>query len=315
MLILVTAERRIGLLMDGARRAARWCGAAMVGAVVLGLVVPGGARAATAPAITAGPVIDGAAQVGAVLTAKAAWTGDPSPTATWKWLRCAKPTGSCPEIDGATGAKYRVVPADVGSVLRVRLAGDQQRGVGREAFAAHRRGRCRPTPTPTPTPDADADPAPTATPEPTPTAVPTPAFDDSVAPAAAPPAPAGAPERTVSRAPMLEPFPIVRIKGVFTASGAHVSLLSVRAPRGARVKVACRGRDCPLRRFKARAGVKRLRPFERDLRAGTRLEVTVTKPGYIGKVTVIVIRRHAAPRRSDRCLEPGARRAVRCPTG
>ena len=297
MLILVTAERRIGFLMDGARRATRWCGAAMAGAVVLGLVVPGGARAATMPAITAGPLIDGAAQVGADLTAKAAWTGDPSPTATWKWLRCSKPS-SCVKIPEATGAKYRVVSADVGSVLRVWLQVTNSEGSVDKRSQPTAVVVAEPTPTPTPTPTATPTPtpAPTATPEPT--AASTPAFDDSVAAAAAPPAPAGAPERTASRAPMLEPFPVVRIKGVFTASGAHVSLLSVRAPRGARVKVACRGRDCPLRRFKPRAGVKRLRPFERDLRAGTRLEVTVTKPGYIGKVTVIVIRRNAAPRRT-----------------
>jgi len=67
-----------------------------------------------------------------------------------------------------------------------------------------------------------------------------------------------------------------------------------------------------MRRFVPRAGVRRLRPFERELRAGTRLEISVTKPGYIGKFTVIVIRRNAAPWRSDRCLEPGAKRAVRC---
>jgi hypothetical protein len=112
---------------------------------------------------------------------------------------------------------------------------------------------------------------------------------------------------------MLKPFPIIRIKGVLTATGARVTLLSVKAPKGVHIAVACRGRDCPVRRFVPPAGVRRLRPFERELRAGTRLEILVTKPSYIGKFTTIVIRRNAAPRRSDRCLIPGARRAVRCP--
>jgi hypothetical protein len=111
---------------------------------------------------------------------------------------------------------------------------------------------------------------------------------------------------------MLDPFPIVRIRGVLTATGARVTLLSVRAPRGARITVVCRGRGCPVRRLVPAPGAGRLRPFERDLRAGTRLELTVSKHGYIGKFTVIVIRRNASPWRSDRCLEPGAKRAVRC---
>ena len=114
------------------------------------------------------------------------------------------------------------------------------------------------------------------------------------------------------RPPLLDPFPLVRIKGRLTLTGARVTLLAVRAPRGGRIAVACRGRDCPLRRFSEASGVRRLRRFERSLRAGTRLQITVTKPGYVGKVTVIVIRRHAAPWRSDRCLEPGATRTVRC---
>jgi hypothetical protein len=98
---------------------------------------------------------------------------------------------------------------------------------------------------------------------------------------------------------------------MLTPAGARVTLLSVRAPEGARISVVCRGRGCPVRRLvPPRAG--RLHAFERELPAGTRLELTVGKPGYVGKVTVIVIRRHAAPWRSDRCLEPGARRSVSC---
>jgi hypothetical protein len=159
-----------------------------------------------------------------------------------------------------------------------------------------------PTPTPTPTPD----------PAPTGTQVTQPAFDLSAVAVAPPPAvtPVAVPKASAPR--MLRPFPVVRIKGALTADGARVSLLSVRGPKGARVTVVCRGRDCPVRRFGPVDVVRRLHRFERKLRAGTRLELTVSKQGYIGKYTVIVIRRGAAPWRSDRCLRPDTKRVVRC---
>jgi hypothetical protein len=305
--------------MDSGWRAARRIGAAG-GAVALSwlaLALPGGAQAATAPVITSGPVVSGTAEVDAVLTASASWTADPEPTAAWTWLRCPAPTGPCTPIPGATDAAYRVTPSDVGSVLRVRITlsnsagSDQKRSKPTAAVTA----APAPVPVPTPVPTPAPTPAPTATPTPTGTttapAGPAPVFDQSAAPPAPPPA-AGSPEKPSPRARMLQPFPVVRIRGVLTATGARVSLLSVKAPRGARVTVLCRGRDCPVRRFAPAAGIQRLRPFERPLRAGTRLEVSVTRPGYVGKLTVIVIRRDEAPWRSDRCLAPGAKRAVRC---
>jgi hypothetical protein len=315
MLINASRKGRIAGNMDRGWRAARRIGAAG-GAVVLSglaLVLPGGARAASAPLITSGPAVSGTAEVGAVLTASGTWTGDPSPVAAWTWLRCPAPTGPCTAIAGATDSAYGVTPSDVGSVLRVRVTlsnsagSDQKRSKPTTVVTA----APAPVPTPTPTPAPTPKPTPTGTPAPTATASPVPSFDDSAAPVATSPA-AGAPKRPSPRARMLEPFPVVRIRGVLTATGARVSLFSVKSPRGARVTVLCRGRDCPVRRFTAAAGMRRLRPFERPLRAGTRLEVSVSKPGYVGKLTVIVIRRDAAPRRSDRCLVRGSKRAVRC---
>jgi hypothetical protein len=124
------------------------------------------------------------------------------------------------------------------------------------------------------------------------------------------------PQRVAPEAPLVplafNPFPVVRITGLLTATGVRVTLLSVRAPRDVRIDVDCMGSDCPARHYTPPAGKHRLRKFERDLKAGTRLEVRVTKPGYIGKYTAFVIRHHAEPKRSDRCLEPGAIRPVRC---
>jgi hypothetical protein len=68
-----------------------------------------------------------------------------------------------------------------------------------------------------------------------------------------------------------------------------------------------------VRKLARTAGFQRLRRFERVLRAGTRLELTVTKPGTIGKWTAIVIRRGVLPQRTDGCLDSDTKRRVRCP--
>lgn len=296
--------------MDGGRTAPRACVAAALVVVGVLLALPCGARAASAPKIIAGPAIDGTPQAGSLLAAKAQWEGDPAPVATWRWLRCVRPTGKCAVIDGATEQTYAVTSADVGFVLRVRLRVANSEGAQEKRSAATAQVIAAPEPTPTPTPTATPTPTPTVAPAaanaPAVPATTAPGFDVSTAPATTPP--------PVSPAPrMLSPFPIVRVKGVFIPKGVRITLFTVKAPRGVRISVVCRGRTCPVRRFVAPAGVRRLRRFERDLAAGTRLRVDVTKPGFIGKSTVLVIRRSKAPRRLDRCLPPGATRSVRCP--
>ena len=112
----------------------------------------------------------------------------------------------------------------------------------------------------------------------------------------------------------MNPFPVVRIRGRLTTHGARVTLLTVRAPRGARIAVKCTGHDCVRRRFAVTAVVVHLRPYERVLRAGTQLEIRVTKPSFIGKYTRFVMRRGQPPMRRDRCLMPGSSRPVTCPS-
>ena len=51
----------------------------------------------------------------------------------------------------------------------------------------------------------------------------------------------------------------------------------------------------------------------RHLRAGTVLEVFVTRRAMIGKYTRFTIRRMKAPLRVDRCTAPGVARVRRCP--
>ena len=113
---------------------------------------------------------------------------------------------------------------------------------------------------------------------------------------------------------MMRPFPIVRIAGIVLRGGASVRVLSVRAPRGASLRVRCRGRSCPVR-SQARISVSRVvrfRRFERTLAAGTTLEVFVRQTGRIGKYTRFLIRAGKAPARIDRCLVPGRARPSRC---
>lgn len=304
--------------MDGCWTGARRRLTAAVAAAAGFLVTPVAAFAAAPPVITDGPRITGSPQVGAELIAVATWTGDPAPVASWSWLRCPRPNGGgCQPIAGATGQRYVAQASDTGAFLRVRLRLSNSAGTAD--------GRSQPTPpiaaapVATPEPTASPSPSPSPTPTPTPTPTPEPVVFDSTAPASAPagslapPAPAPAPAVRPLRP--LRPFPVVRIKGELTETGARVSLLSVRAPTGARISVRCRGTDCPIRRYVPPPRTRRLRPFERELRAGTRLEIRVTRAGFIGKYAAIVIRRGAAPWRSDRCLQPGRSRPVECPRG
>ena len=321
---------------------------AIAAVLALGLAAPAAESADTAPVITAGPVIDGIAMEGKTLTASATWTGDPEPTAEWRWQRCTPPGQQCVMIAGARAATYDVVAADVGSVLRVRLR--LKNGAGTVNARSEPTVLVQPAPTPTPTPEPTPEPTPTPTPEPTPTPTPEPTPAPTPTPTPTPePTPTPTPEPdpasgtdeppqsfTLPPSPItvstkkddnpevtavdeprrLRPFPVVRIRGRLTEAGARITLLTVRAPRRARVGARCRGIGCPIRklaRSAARTRTTRLRRLERSLRAGTRLDITVRKRGYIGKWTTIVIRRGLAPRRADRCVYPGRGRPAPCP--
>jgi PKD repeat protein len=131
----------------------------------------------------------------------------------------------------------------------------------------------------------------------------------------------GSPTAAASSAklPMLNPFPVVRIRGVILRGFARLSLLSIKAPTGARVRVICHGGGCPKKKsvvLRVASGTSsvRVRSLERRLRAGAVIEVFVTAPGRIGKYARITIRAHAAPARRDLCLQPGKSKPVACAT-
>ena len=74
-------------------------------------------RVRQAPQVATGPVaVTGTARVGGRLRARPAIaTGFPQPTATYRWFRDGR------RIPGATGAAYRVRPADAGAVITGRV--------------------------------------------------------------------------------------------------------------------------------------------------------------------------------------------------
>jgi len=119
---------------------------------------------------------------------------------------------------------------------------------------------------------------------------------------------------------IMDPFPIVRIRGRTFAKRVRIRQLAVKAPAGARIRVRCRGR-CPVRSASLlsapRAGrVKwvRVRRFERSFPAGAALEVRVSRNAEIGAFTRFAVRRHKLPLRSDSCLDAGGSRPIACPS-
>jgi PKD repeat protein len=129
-------------------------------------------------------------------------------------------------------------------------------------------------------------------------------------------------ERTITVhaqvAQFMRPFPVVRVIGAVGRLGTRIREIVVTVPTGARVKIACRGGGCPKtgarRGGVAAAATLHVRRFARRLlRPGAVVQISVTKPGAIGKYMRLRILRGRSPSRVDRCLPPGAARPVRCP--
>jgi hypothetical protein len=117
---------------------------------------------------------------------------------------------------------------------------------------------------------------------------------------------------------LLSPFPIVHIRGTLVGGWIRLQLLSVLAPRGARIDLRCSGVTCPVRGVVrvARMGGTPVRfPMmeRRRLRAGVVIRIAVTKQDRIGKYTRFVLRRNAPPARRDMCMRYGATRPSACP--
>jgi hypothetical protein len=316
------------------------CRLAGAGLIACALALGGSAvvQGADGPDVTQAPTVSGTLKVGQTLTAIGGrWTGPSGTTASYRWLRCNDATDvyHCSMLSG-TAQTYKLVQDDNTKRMRVALVasrGEQYDYMISDATAAVQPAATptpvktptpaptpvrtpTPSPTRTPTPRPKVTPAPVATATPTPVTTPAPTFDVAAAPVATPVPNAGAvlhQTATSKRAKMIKPVPKVRVRGRLTMTGANVTSLTVRAPKGARITVTCSGPACPARRIARTSKLTHLSTFEGNLRAGTRLTITISKPGYVSKVTVLRIRRGAAPLRSDGCLYPGHRKTQRCP--
>jgi hypothetical protein len=253
------------------------------------------ASADQAPAFAAGPTLAGQAAVGAPLQVVGQWSGTPAPTPLYEWERCNATGLSCSTLDGVCTATYVPAFEDFGQRMRARVT------LVSSAGAAVARTPLSDVVLVTPGGPIAGSPA---------TAPRTDACGAVAAPAApqvttpAPRAPAPAPAAVAQRPAYLRPFPIVRIRGYSTSAGTHVTLLSVRGPRSARVRATCVGRGCSEIAPVILAPPVRLRAFERFFAAGTLLQIRVTAAATIGKYTSFRIRARHAPRRLDRCVVP-----------
>lgn len=86
-----------------------------------------------------------------------------------------------------------------------------------------------------------------------------------------------------------------------------------RVPTGASIKVTCKGKRCPLKKYspKGSGTVKLKKLLKKKLRPGTTLEIRVTKAGFIGKVFSVKIRK-GRPISTTLCLPPGVAKPSAC---
>jgi len=96
-------------------------------------------------------------------------------------------------------------------------------------------------------------------------------------------------------------------------------LAVLNVPAGGTVTVSCRGRGCPKLKKKSTTTTKAIRrlnllkPFRgKKLRGGAKLELRITKPGFVGRVVRYTINAKAVPRTDTLCLLPGAKGATPC---
>jgi hypothetical protein len=267
---------------------------ACIGVTVAALISAAAPSVASAqgwgwPDVTRAPTLAGSPYVGQRVDAVgAAWSGR-SLTVAWMWLRCDSDSlWSCRLIEGTSSPYYTVSQRDLGKRLRALVVVSNRDGRDYGWTDASSAATMPPPPPP-----------PVAQPSP-------PVVEPPVVAPPTPPVVAATPQ-------LMRPAPVVRLSGWLTVRGARITLLTVRAPRGARISVSCAGIGCPRVSRAQAAKLTRLRRYENMYRAGTRIVVRVTRPGFIGKYTRIRIRHGEAPLRFDRCLSPGVKGPTECP--
>jgi hypothetical protein len=286
--------------MAQVRSLAMVCRSAIPGFALLALLA--GAVTAAAAEIAAAPSVSGDPSVGTLLLASSgAWTpADAAPA--YAWLRCGSSGGGCTPIDGACGRRYRVAEDDLGHRLRIRLTvADAGGPPASSTSSATRVITRRPYTLP-----GEPEPANCATV--TPSGPQAGSFESGTQLEPAVPSPVG-----TTTTPFITPFPVVRVAGRFTRGRTTITRVSVRAPRGVRIGLRCRGGGCGFGRRAIAVRLVRVPALQRRYRPGAVAEIRVTQDGHIGKYVRLRIRRGRAPVRIDRCLAPGSPAPVRCP--
>jgi hypothetical protein len=113
----------------------------------------------------------------------------------------------------------------------------------------------------------------------------------------------------------IKPKPVITLSGRFTATGATITRFTVKAPKGATTTLACSKGTCPAKKQTIKGGhTTHLAKFEKKtLKAGTRIQLTVARKGYVSEVSIITIRKKTKPSRSDSCILPGKKTRQKCP--
>ena len=242
------------------------------------------------PDVTRAPDIEGRPVVGETLRAvRGQWTGSEDTTTGYTWLRCPdEDFDDCITIPRATEDSYELTDADADQKMRVTLwatASDESSYKVSDATDVVKA-------------PAGATPVPGGSPA-------APNFDIT--------APVKSGAVLPASAKRIKPKPVVRISGRTTVAGTRITRFTVKAPKGATTKLACSKGTCPVHKQTIKGGhTSHLAKFERTLKAGTRIQLTISRKGYVSEITIITIRSKRAPARSDSCLLPGRTKRQKC---
>lgn len=135
---------------------------------------------------------------------------------------------------------------------------------------------------------------------------------------ASPPAPPSGPAQTPPKTEEVVVTVAFAFSRSTTKATKFTSIQVKRVPRGATVRVTCKGSGCPAKRVKRKrqvtsftkrnaSGTVTLTPWaKKSLRKGTVLRIVVTKPGAIGMVKTLTVQSRKAPKIATTCLQPGS---------
>ena len=243
-------------------------------------------------AVTRAPEIQGKLVVGQTLHAvNGAWTGPSDAADNYTWQRCAdEDFDDCSTIGGATSDSYTLVDADAGKMMRVTLSVSYQDDSARKS--SELTGAVASS-------DGGTAPGNPGTQQP--------AFTLTAPPANLGPA--------IPGSKRIKPKPVITLSGRFTSTGAVITKFTVKAPKGATTTLACSKGTCPTKKQTIKGGhTSHLTKFEKKtLKAGTRIQLTIARKGYVSEVSIITIRKKLKPTRSDSCILPGSKTRQKCP--